>query len=207
MARWIALAMIALAVGVVAWSLRPQAPPPREARNPAPAATPAGEMRDLPQAPAAETPSDAPPASELMALLAPAAEPAEAPPTGAAPTVRMPVAAKLTARPLSEVEHELVGAWDDDPESADPGVHRTFVAIVDPELSTRELETLVRDIADRHRGAEVLDVRIYDSPVAAQTPPNLDGGRARLQHLVARIVRNDRLGYDQITVRGQPIVR
>jgi hypothetical protein len=93
------------------------------------------------------------------------------------------------------------------PDSTRPGSHRTFVAVVDPSISDSELEGLLRDIRQRHRDAEVLDVRIYDSAQAARRPSYLDGGELRERHLVAEIKRNDRLAFESMKVRGVAVTR
>jgi hypothetical protein len=119
--------------------------------------------------------------------------------------VVMPLEAKLAEEPLSEVPHQVVGAWDEQPDSARLGSHRTFVAVVDPSISNSELEAFLRDIRQKHRDAEVLDVRVYDSAEAARRPSYLDGGEMRQRHLVAEIKRNDRLAFESIEIRGVPV--
>jgi hypothetical protein len=117
--------------------------------------------------------------------------------------LEMRIAEKLAPEPLSEVPHALVGAWDDLPDSDQPGAHRTIVAVVDAEMSSNDLERFVRDIRDRHIDAEILDIRVYDSEAAATRSGYRDGGAERATHLVADVKRNDRLDYDQIKVRGE----
>jgi len=128
----------------------------------------------------------------------------EAPPP-ATGTISMPIAAKLAPEPMSAVPHELIGAWDDRPDSERPGAHRAIVAVVEPNISDTDLEQLVWDIRERHAGAEILDVRVYDSADAAKRSSALDGGAERARHLVAGVKRNDRLGYDEVTVRGRVV--
>jgi hypothetical protein len=120
-------------------------------------------------------------------------------------TLAMPIAEKLAADHLTAVPHELIGAWDDAPGSDRRGDHRTIVAVVESSLPTRDLEQLVWDIRNFHDGAEVLDVRVYDSAEATVRSAALDGGADRERHLVADVKRNDRLGFDQITVRGRTV--
>jgi hypothetical protein len=134
---------------------------------------------------------------ETAAEAAPAA-----PATG---TISMPIAEKLAPDRLTEVPHELIGAWDDAPGSSRPGAHRTIVAVVEGSMPSRDLEQLVWDIRDYHRAAEVLDVRVYDSAEAATRSSARDGGLDRESHLVADVKRNDRLGFDQITVYGRVV--
>jgi len=133
----------------------------------------------------------------------PVSEDVPAPP--ATGTLSMPIAAKLAPEPLSAVPHELVGAWDDLPDSERPGAHRAIVAVVDPNVSDKDLEQLVWDIREQHRGAEILDVRVYDSAEAASRSSAGDGAAERASHLVAGVKRNDRLGYDEVTVRGRNV--
>jgi hypothetical protein len=128
-----------------------------------------------------------------------------APAAPAMGTISMPIAEKLVPDRLTEVPHELIGAWDDAPGSSRPGAHRTIVAVVDGSMPSRELEQLVWDIRDYHRGAEVLDVRVYDSAEAATRSSARDGGGDRKSHLVADVKRNDRLGVDQITLYGRVV--
>jgi len=127
----------------------------------------------------------------------------EAPPPPSGDRIDMPIARKLAPEPLSNVSHELVGAWDEARDSEELGEHRTIVAVVDPDIPSRDLEQLAWDIRSRHAGAEVLDIRIYDSAEAASRPSTFDGGAERASHLVADVKRNDRLGFDRITVRGR----
>lgn len=129
----------------------------------------------------------------------------EAPSPRTTGAIVMPIARKLAPEPLSAVSHELVGAWDEAPDSEQPGAHRTIVAVVDPDMASKDLEQLVWDIRSRHQAAEVLDIRVYDSADAASRPSTLDGGAERAGHLVADVKRNDRLGFDRITVRGRVV--
>jgi hypothetical protein len=117
----------------------------------------------------------------------------------------MPIARKLAPEPLSAVNHELVGAWDEAPDSEEPGRHRTIVAVVDPSMSSKDLEQLLWDIRRQHEAADVLDVRVYDSAEASTRASTFDGGAERASHLVADVKRNDRLGFDRITVRGEVV--
>jgi hypothetical protein len=195
----LALAAV-LVAGFLVWMRAGEAPRPGAAPEGAPAtAAPAapGSHRFTPRetGPAAGGPGPA-------AGTASPASPEAATPLGRAPDIRMPLEPKLAGEPLSEIPHELVGAWDDAPGAAEVGVHRTFIVLVDPSISTSQLEALARDVHARHQGAEVLDVRIYDSAVAATRPAREDGGELRRRHLVGEIKRNDRLGYEEIRIRG-----
>jgi hypothetical protein len=99
----------------------------------------------------------------------------------------------------------VVGAWDDRPDLTSPGGHRAFVLVVDPAISSPDLEALLRDIADRNRGAAVLDVRVYDSAPAAD--PARGGAGAGAGRPVAELKRHDALGFELMEVRGEPIER
>lgn len=172
------------------------------------AGTPEAPTRSEPRSSKAPSVEETAPASAAREPAPGETEPAlsedETPQPG---EVLMPVEAKLVAEPLSEVPHEVLGAWDDQPDSPRLGAHRAFVAVVDPSISDSELEALLWDVRQRHRDAEVLDVRIYDSAQAARRPSYLDGGELRERHLVAEIKRNDRLVFESIEIRGTPIER
>ena len=112
---------------------------------------------------------------------------------------------KLADEPLSEVPHRVLGAWDDQPETPEAGLHRVFVVVVDPKTPTGTLEALVRDIRDRHRDAEVLDVRVYGDADSATGGAQGTAGEGNRELLLADVKRNDRLGYDEVRVRGASI--
>jgi hypothetical protein len=181
---WIGVALALLALGVWARWPVPQEPPAPAAPAPEAAAAPAPAPVVLPPSPS---------------------EPAAAPPVPEEPAAAVPVAqlrreAKFAREPLSDVEHELVGAWDDRGSAPELGAHRVLVAVVSPTASDAEIERLLRDARARHRDAEVLDVRVYDSGKAAA-----EAGWVGERKLVGELKRNDRLHYDAMTVRGRTV--
>jgi hypothetical protein len=194
----IALASLALALlwafGRDAGPVRDNLPTAGETTLPA---LEAGELEDLPSA---GVPEASPPPAQPAAPTGPD-------PDAAAGTVRMRVDPKLAGEPLSEVPHRVLGAWDDQPDAPDAGPHRVFVLVVDPDLSTGRLEALVRDIRDRHRDAEVLDVRVYGAEATATGVGHGTAGEGGAGQLLANVKRNDRLGYDEISVRGVELSR
>jgi hypothetical protein len=194
------IAAIILGVAALAlwWSAHPPETP-EPSQHQAAQAPPAEETSAPPLVPEIAAPEPLPRAKEE-----PASPLEQEPQPG---EVSMPIQAKLVAEPLSEVPHEVIGAWDEQPDSPRPGSHRTFVAVVNPGISDSELEALLRDIRQRNRGAEVLDVRVYDSAEAARRPSYLDGGALRQRHLVAEIKRNDRLSFESIEIRGAALER
>jgi hypothetical protein len=112
---------------------------------------------------------------------------------------------ELYARePLSEVPHRVLKGWGAGNDAKIPGVIGVYV-IVDPSLSTRDLEFLARDIREYHRDVDALTVRILDSEEAATYDRHIDGGARLERHLVATVHRNERLGIDEIQVRGVSI--
>jgi hypothetical protein len=119
-------------------------------------------------------------------------------PEAAAGEAKLRLDPKLTSEPLSEVPHELVGAWDDRRGEPELGRHRVLVAVVSPDGGDAEIVRLLRDAQARHREAEVLDVRVYDSDASARRAGWL-GERRR----GGEIKRNDRLGYEAMKVRGE----
>jgi hypothetical protein len=157
------------------------------------------------------------PASAAPAAPAPAAPPVIVTPTvSAAPAPARPsevpryskdypVYEKLVTRPLSHEPHQLIGAWDEDPASAQPGERRAFVLAVSPGQSDQSLEALARDVRERNLDARVLDVRIYDDAGAALGPRIADGGQRARQHLVAVVERNPAAAVDAIRVRGRAL--
>ena len=155
-------------------------------------------------------PSATPRSSEL------AEEPAPVPPrpdpepslpaTSAMPQrADLPMLAKLAAEPQSAEPHRLLGAWDEDAESAVPGQRRAFVVLVDPQVDDASLERLARDLRERNRDAAILDVRIYDDESAALEARALDGGRRARLHLVGEVKTNPALALDVLRVRGRSL--
>ena len=104
-------------------------------------------------------------------------------------------------QPLSTVPHRVLKGWGAGSDAKVPGVVGVYV-IVDPRISTRDLEFLARDIREYHRDADALTVRIVDSEEAATYDRHIDGGALLQRHLVATVHRNARLGVDEIQVRG-----
>lgn len=180
---------IAAALALLAWLSWARWPALQPASEP-PAAPP-------PSADAALPPPE-PAAAAAPAPVAP--ETAPAPAGEAAPVARLRREPKLAAEPLSDVAHELVGAWDDRGSAPELGAHRVLVAVVSPTATDAEIERLLRDARARHRDAEVLDVRIYDSGKAAA-----QAGWVGDHELVGEVKRNDRLHYDAMTVRGKAV--
>lgn len=119
--------------------------------------------------------------------------------------IEYPVAPKYAGERFSEVPHEVIGAWDESPETTSPGRRRGIVIVVDPKISDSELETLVRDVAARHSDAEILNVKVFDSARAAATPSSVDGGALAFEHLVAEVKRNDRVPSELLRVRGRAL--
>jgi hypothetical protein len=108
------------------------------------------------------------------------------------------------AHPLSPVPHAIARGWGAAPESRRRGVVGLYV-IVDPDLSTRDLEQLARDIYAYHASASELTVRILDSEEAATYDRHVDGGERLHRRIVAMVRRNLQLEVDSIEVRGEPI--
>jgi hypothetical protein len=112
---------------------------------------------------------------------------------------------ELYARqPLSQVPHRVLKGWGAGSQAKVPGVVGVYV-IVDPRISTRDLEFLAREIREYHRDADALTARILDSEEAATYDRHIDGGALLQRHLVATVHRNARLGVDEIQVRGVSI--
>ena len=120
-------------------------------------------------------------------------------------TVEYPRLEKLATRPVSQVPHRILGAWDEDQASSTPGKRRAFVLVVEPGMSNGELEALARDIRLQQGDAVILDVSIYDSERAATQSRAIDGGALAFQHLVAEVKKNDRSPLDVIRIRGRRI--
>ncbi|MEN8160369.1 MAG: hypothetical protein ABFS41_09895 [Myxococcota bacterium] len=188
-ALWLLFSLAILAVLV--WARWPEAEAPEAA--PSAASETAQEPAATEAAPAPEV------AIEEAVALEPEAAPAPAPAEGEA---NLRVDPKLAAEPLSEVPHELVGAWDDRQGEPELGKHRVLVAVVSPDASNAEIERLLRDVQARHRDAEVLDVRVYDSGKAAR-----QAGWVGERKQIGGVKRNDRLDYEEMTVRGEPVSR
>lgn len=157
------------------------------------------EAASPPPAPAAPPPAEPPPRA--------AAEPetAPAPPSGAAHRLELPVFDKLVSTPLSREPHQVLGAWDEDRDSARPGDRRAFVLAVSPSQSDASLEALARDIRAQNLDAKILDVRIYDDAAAATAPRIVDSGAAARAHLVAEVQRNPAARLDLLRVRGREL--
>jgi hypothetical protein len=131
--------------------------------------------------------------------------PVPRPPSAERYTADYPVFEKLVSKPLSREPHQLLGAWDEDENSSQPGERRAFVLAVSPNQSDASLEALARDIRERNLDARVLDVRIYDDAGAAIGPRMLDAGQNSRRHLVAQIQRNPAASLDTILVRGRAL--
>jgi hypothetical protein len=194
------LAGILVASGAATW-LRPAPSAPAagtgRATSPAdPLALSPEAIQDLSQRLAEKERGDAEQAAR-------AGETAQAAPLPKKVTYR--VEKKLAPKPLSQIPYELVGAWDDAPKAAQPGEHRAFVLVVDPELSNEQLAALVRDVEAKNSDADQLDIRIYDEADAATRPRYADGGAYARQHLVAQGIRHRGLHVDVIRVRGKRI--
>ena len=72
--------------------------------------------------------------------------------------------------------------------------------MVEPGLSDARVGQLVRDLRARHREAEALRIRIFDSREAATRPSWTDGGATRRAHLLADLYRDgDR---ERLLLRG-----
>jgi len=128
---------------------------------------------------------------------------ADAPPALPPTQVQYTVAEKYGGQKLSEVDHRMLGAWDDARDTQTPGRHRSFVLVVDPDLSDQQLESLARDVHQLHHDADRLDVRIYDRENAATDARVTDGGRYAHAHQVAQVKRHRGLDVDVIRVRGR----
>jgi hypothetical protein len=154
--------------------------------------------------------SDAPAARAAVPTVSvtpPVAEAAPAPRTPEAGRYAKdyPVYQKLVSQPLSAEPHQLLGAWDEDPDAKVPGERRAFVLAVSPGQSDQSLEALARDVRERNLDARLLDVRIYDDAGAALGPRLADGGTRARQHLVAVVERNPAAAVDTIRVRGRTL--
>lgn len=130
-----------------------------------------------------------------------ALEPLERLPT----RIDYPLLSKYVATPMSEIPHDLVAAWDELPDSEELGERRVLVVVVDPTISDADLEALARDVRARHRDADFLRLRVFDSRTAAGRPSWTDGGASRRAHLVADLRRSARSGREQLDVRGRSV--
>ncbi|MGH0037976.1 MAG: hypothetical protein ACQGVK_23340 [Myxococcota bacterium] len=210
--RIVPLAALALGLGIgagVALWLRPEAEivpvvvPHTGARVDIELEEPAPNPGNLPRVP----PSDLlPPEAETHPeyFAGEDAEPAgEQEPESLPAEVDYAVLDKLSVE--SEVPHQTVGAWDEAPDSAAPGLRRAFVVVVEPSISDANLEALARDLRAQHGDARILSVRIYDSEKGARRAGWVDGGALAHRHLVAQVSINQAQGLDLIRVRGRKI--
>src|SRR5262249_23659486 len=133
------------------------------------------------------------------------AEPAPTPPPGAPARLELPVYGKLVPVPLSREPHQVVGAWDEDRDAAQPGARRAFVLVVSPDQPDASLEALARDVRARSMDELILAVRAYDAAPAALGPRLIDSGQAARAHLVAEVQRNPAAGLDLLRVRGHAL--
>jgi hypothetical protein len=173
-----ALLIVAAVVGVaaVAGLLLRSGPPAGEAALP---------VEEAPAEPAAQAER-----VEPEARAAPPAPPTE--PESEEPGQELPAASVVPHRVLRQLSHDVVQDV--------PRRHRLIIAVVEPEISTRDLERLARDLRSAHGDASILDVRIYDAEHAAR-----EGGVLETLHRVAEVRRNDRIGLDVVRIRGIPI--
>lgn len=204
-----AFALGALAAGGVAFWLADDVPPPA-----GPEPTSSREAANARSGGTDESDLFAIPPDQMAALMeqlrqvesAPSEEDeaqADAPPALPPTRVEYTVARKYEEQKLSEVDHRMLGAWDDARDTQTPGRHRSFVLIVEPDLSDRQLESLARDVHQLHHDADRLDVRIYDRENAATDARVTDGGRYAHAHQVAQVKRHRGLNVDVIRVRGR----
>jgi hypothetical protein len=108
---------------------------------------------------------------------------------------------QLVPRTMSQVPHKVLHAWDEVPDSPNAGSIRAFMLVVDPNISTASLEQLVDDVREAQAGAEVLDIRVFDSEEAVVYKHTTGGSRAGY-HLLADVKQNPRLGVDTVRIRG-----
>jgi hypothetical protein len=99
--------------------------------------------------------------------------------------------------PASLVPHRVLRQVSQDVVQDVSRRHRLVVIVVDPGISTRDLERLARDLRHAHQDASILDVRIYDAEHAARA-----AGVLETVHRVAEVRRNDRIGLDVVRIRG-----
>lgn len=199
----------ALAAGLALWLAPRRAAlvgtaedvPPTRASTPAPVRAPDAEAQ---RAPEVSVPL---PEGEVLDDFRSAARPGEdAEALAALPTeIDYPRFDKYADASFSAVPHQLVAAWDDRPDDAAYGPRRMFIAVVDPATDDPALEALLRDVRDRHRDAEHLAVRVFDSAEAARRPSWTDQGRTRDAHLVAELRRDVANGREWLRVRGREI--
>ncbi len=186
---------LAVALGAV-WLVRALSaePPPVRAVSALPelATPPRSSETVVEPAPVPPTPDDAD-------------EPPSGPPPMMPQRAELPVLEKLAPGPQSSEPHRLLGAWDEDRESASPGQRRAFIVLVDPGADDASVERLARDIRERNRDAAILDVRIYDDESAALEARALDGGRRARLHLVGEVKTNQALALDVVRVRGRTL--
>ena len=104
--------------------------------------------------------------------------------------------------PMSEVPHRVVRAWGLGPRSRSPGMVSAYV-VVDPGIEDAALEKLARDIREYHRSESALLVRILDDERAATYDRHSDGGELIVRSLVGRVQHSEKLGLDEIELRGR----
>jgi hypothetical protein len=206
---WIPLALgVLVGAGAVWWLRAPHGPAGAlESERPARVVASAPTATAPPAPPEREPPSEPePPDDPVHPDRRYAAEQDADGAAGSMPTqIVYQIAEQYRDEQLSQaVPHRLIGAFESDI-GGRPGSLRAFIAVVDPGLSDRDLTLLARDARARHRDAEVLTVRIYDSAEAATTPSWTDGGEAQRAHLVAEVTRNARSARDEIAVRGRAL--
>lgn len=194
---------VMLLAGVSLWVGGRERHPDRPARPLPPAATPEPvESTEPSPAAAPEAPGETPRVSlddlraqgrgespELLARM----------PT----TIDYPLQEKYAGERWSEVPYRLVAAHDDAGGSGGEGARRLFIAVVEPGLSDAELTRLVRDLRARHREAEMLRIRVFDSAVAAKTPSWSDAGASREEHLIADLLREPE--RERMLIRGRAV--
>jgi hypothetical protein len=211
-ARRLATALLGVALlgGAYVWLAAERdpagAPPPAPA-PPAPA-PPAPPPPAVPAQPPPVPPPETAPLAPAPPPPAPEAKKPQAPELHghAAPEDPYGDLALYADHPMSEVAHRVVRGWGAGARSPSPG-HVGAYVVVDPAIDDAALRELALDIRDYHRSAEAVAVRIVDSEEAATYDRHTDGG-ARLQaHLVASVRRDERLGLDEVEIRGERISR
>ena len=165
---------------------------------------------NLAAAPAEEAAPGGPAAPEPASEPAPLALPAPEQPlaTAGQPPQKAAAAPDTSATFLGErvshVPQQMLRSWI---RTAQPGAPAVggMTLVVDPNLSTGELDRLARDVHQRSLGAQIFHARIYDSEEAATYDKHSDGGAMAERHLVAVVTRNTPRGLDVIRVRGVKI--
>jgi hypothetical protein len=118
-------------------------------------------------------------------------------------SIDYPLQEKYAGARWSDVPHRLLAAHDEAGETGAEGARRLFIAVVEPGLPDAELARLVRDLRARHRDAEMLRIRVFDSAIAAKTPSWSDAGASRDAHLVADLLRERE--RERMLVRGREV--